>query len=94
MYQQLQKAQSWWAVGKIIRLKIRIRVHPRSSRDEVVKKDDDYIVRVKALPREGKANEAVIKLLAEYFGVPKSSVRITSGLSGRNKIVDIRTARA
>ena len=74
-------------------MKIKIRVAPRSSRDEVVKTGDDYIVRVKAQPREGKANEAVIKLLAEYFEVTRSSVRITSGLSGRNKIVEIRTAR-
>jgi len=75
-------------------LKIRIRVAPRSSRDEVVKTGDDYLVRVKAQPKEGKANEAVIKLLAEYFEVTRSSVRITSGLSGRNKIVEIRTARS
>jgi len=75
-------------------LKIKVRVTPRSSREEVVKTGDGYVVRVKAQPREGKANEAVIKLVAEYFGVSKSSVRITSGLSGRNKIVEIRTDRA
>ncbi|MCX5993132.1 MAG: DUF167 domain-containing protein [Chloroflexi bacterium] len=75
-------------------MKIKVRVTPRSSRDEVVKTGDDYVVRVKAQPREGKANESVIKLLAEYFGVTRSSVRITSGLSGRNKIVEIRTASA
>ena len=75
-------------------MKIKIRVAPHSSREEVVKTGDDYLVRVKAQPREGKANEAVIKLLAEYFEVTRSSVRITSGLSGRNKIVEIRTARS
>jgi len=74
-------------------MKIKVRVVPRSSRDEVVKTGDDYLVRVKAQPREGKANDAVIKLLAEYFSVTRSSVRITSGLSGRNKIIEIRTAQ-
>jgi len=74
-------------------MKIKVRVAPRSSRDEVVKTGDDYLVRVKAQPREGKANDAVIKLLAEYFSVTRSSVRITSGLSGRNKIIEIRTAQ-
>jgi len=74
-------------------MKIKVRVAPRSSQDEVVKTGDDYLVRVKAQPREGKANDAVIKLLAEYFGVTRSSVRITSGLSGRNKIIEIRTAQ-
>jgi hypothetical protein len=81
-------------MGRVTGLKIKIRVAPRSSRDEVVKTGDEYVVRVKAQPREGKANEAVIKLLAEHFGVTRSSVRITSGLSGRNKIVEIRTAGA
>jgi len=75
-------------------LKISVKVVTRSSRDEVMKTGDDYTVRVKALPKEGKANEAVIKLLAEYFRVTRSSVRITCGLSSRNKIVEIRTARA
>jgi len=74
-------------------MKIKVRVAPRSSRDEVVKTGDDYLVRVKAQPREGKANDAVIKLLAEYFSVTRSSVRITSGFSGRNKIIEIRTAQ-
>ena len=73
-------------------MKIKVRVSPRSARDEVVKMGDDYLVRVRAQPREGKANEAVIKLLADYFGVTRSSIRIISGLSGRNIIVEIRTA--
>jgi uncharacterized protein (TIGR00251 family) len=72
-------------------LKIGIKVIPRSSREEIVKTDEGYLVRVKAQPKEGKANEAVIKLVAEHFGVTRSQVRITSGLSGRNKIVEIRT---
>jgi len=72
-------------------LKIGIKVIPRSSREEIVKTDEGYLVRVKAQPKEGKANEAVIKLVAEHFRVTRSQVRITSGLSGRNKIVEIRT---
>jgi len=72
-------------------MKIGIKVIPRSSKEEIVKTDEGYLVRVKAQPREGKANEAVIRLVAEHFGVTRSQVRITSGLSGRNKIVEIRT---
>jgi uncharacterized protein (TIGR00251 family) len=72
-------------------MKIGIKVIPRSAREEIVKTDEGYLVRVKAQPKQGKANEAVIKLVAEHFGVGRSQVRITSGLSGRNKIVEIRT---
>jgi uncharacterized protein len=63
---------------------------PHSMREEVVKQGDDYVVRVKAMPVEGKANEAVIELLARHFKVPKSAVKIVVGLTGRTKIVDVR----
>lgn len=71
-------------------MKIKVRVMPNSAREEVVKEGDEYIVRVKVPPQEGKANEAVIKLIAAYLKVPKSTVRIASGLTGRNKIVEIK----
>lgn len=46
-------------------------------------------ISVKAPAKEGKANEAVVKLLAEHFKVPKSNVIIKSGLKSKNKIVEI-----
>lgn len=71
-------------------MKIKVRVMPNSVREEVVKQGDEYVVRVKVPPQEGKANEAVIKLVAGYLKVPKSTVRIASGLTGRNKILEIK----
>lgn len=38
---------------------------------------------------DGKANKAVIALLADYFEVSKSQVKITGGLTSRNKIIEI-----
>ena len=73
-------------------MKIKIRVMPNSSKEEVVRQDTEYIVRVKAPAQEGKANEAVIRVLAEHFKVSKSSIRIVSGFSGKHKIVEIATA--
>lgn len=52
--------------------------------------DSEYRVRVTAAPEKGKANEATKKILAEYFGVPKSSVSIAGGRSTRTKIIDIQ----
>jgi uncharacterized protein (TIGR00251 family) len=63
---------------------------PNSGREEVVKQGDEYVVRVKVPPTEGKANEAVVKLVAAHFKVSKSSVRIASGITGRNKIIEIK----
>ncbi len=48
-----------------------------------------YHVSVKELPINGKANEAIIRVLAEYFKVPKSQVRIVAGRASREKIIDI-----
>jgi uncharacterized protein (TIGR00251 family) len=49
----------------------------------------EYEMHVHASAREGKANRAVIDLLAEYFSVPKSAVRILRGESSRKKLVEI-----
>ena len=72
-------------------MKIKVKVMPHSSREEVVKQGEEYVVRVKAEPKEGKANEAVIELIAKHFKVAKSSVMIVTGLTGRNKLIEIRT---
>lgn len=71
-------------------MKLTIKVTPYASKDEVVKMGNEYNIRVKAAAQEGKANEAVIALLASHFKVPKSAVRIISGHTGRNKIVEVR----
>jgi uncharacterized protein YggU (UPF0235/DUF167 family) len=46
-------------------------------------------VRVGAPPERGKANEAVLALLAEVLAVPRSSVAIVSGGGSRDKIVEL-----
>ena len=71
-------------------MKINVKVRPHSSREEVLKVDDEYVVRVRATQHEGKANEAVIKLLSKHFKVPKTAIVIVTGATGRNKIVEIR----
>jgi uncharacterized protein (TIGR00251 family) len=70
-------------------MKIQVKVKPSSRIEEVSQESDSFIIRVKDPPREGKANLAVIKLLAEHFGVPKSRVRIVSGLRSRSKVIEV-----
>ena len=70
-------------------MKIQIKVKPSSRTEEVSQKEDIFIVKVREPPKEGKANQAVIKLLAEHFGVPHSQVRILSGFRSRNKIIEV-----
>jgi uncharacterized protein (TIGR00251 family) len=70
-------------------MKIQVKVNPNSKTEELSQEGNSFIVKVKEPPREGKANQAVIKLLAEHFGVPQSHIRILSGFKSRNKIIEI-----
>ena len=53
--------------------------------------DDEpiYTVHVKERPVEGRANEAILKLPAEHFGVARSQVRLVSGATSRRKVFEI-----
>lgn len=52
--------------------------------------DGTYLAQVKAPPVEGKANEAVVALIAGHFKVPRSSVSIKSGAASRLKRVVVQ----
>jgi uncharacterized protein (TIGR00251 family) len=70
-------------------MKIQVKVKPSSKTEELSQEGNSFIVKVKEPPREGKANQAVIKLLARHFGVPQSQVRILSGSRSKDKVVDV-----
>ena len=68
-----------------------MKVIPRSSRTEMLGKENDiYRMKLTDPPVEGKANKAVIELLAEKLGVPKREIEIVSGKTGRLKTIRIR----
>lgn len=66
-----------------------VKVKPQSKKEEVVLQDNTLIVKVAALPVEGKANERLIELLCDYFRVPKSAIKILRGETSRNKLVEV-----
>lgn len=72
-------------------MKIKIRVLPRSSRNEVVGEMADGTLKVKltAPPVDGKANEALVVLLAEYFSVSKNKIKLVSGMTSKNKMIEL-----
>lgn len=70
--------------------KIWILVKPRARQEKIERiSESEYTVWVRAPAHEGKANEAVIELLAGHFSVPKSSVRIVLGEKSKKKLVQI-----
>jgi len=70
-------------------MKIQVKVKPNSKTEELSQEGDIFIVKVREPPKQGKANQAVIKLLAEHFGVPQSQVRILSGFRSKDKLVEV-----
>lgn len=70
----------------------RVKVKPNSKEQKIEEQSDGSLtVKLKSAPVDGKANEELIKLLAENFNVSKSRIRIKSGLSSRQKLIEIDT---
>ena len=70
----------------------RIKVKPKAKQQRLIHEDDGSLtVHLKSSPVDGKANAELIKLLAKEFGVTQSQITLKSGLSSRQKLVDIQT---
>ncbi len=74
-------------------MRISVRVKPNMKHREELTFDGNgnYLVYTKAKATEGKANEATNRLLAEYFGVSSSNVRLVRGHNARYKVFEIDT---
>lgn len=69
-------------------MKIKVKIHPNSSREEVVQiKPGEFEVWVKETPLENKANMALEKILKKHFN---KECKIVFGFKSRKKIVEIQ----
>ena len=74
-------------------MRISIKVKTKAKEEQVKRLGgDNFSVSVKEPPIEGRANEAITKLLAEYFKTSKSKIEIVSGHKSKNKIVEIKNS--
>ena len=70
--------------------RINLRVIPRARQNKIeLGANGAYRVHITAAPVDGAANDAVIKILAEYFDMPKSQIKIIRGATSRNKVVEL-----
>ncbi|HVS84816.1 MAG TPA: DUF167 domain-containing protein [Gaiellaceae bacterium] len=70
--------------------RLKLRVSPGAGRAAVVGRHGDaWRVRVTEPPERGRANDAVVRLLAEALAVPRSAVTLVSGHGAREKIVEL-----
>lgn len=69
-----------------------VKVKPNSKKQAIEESIDGILtVHLKSPPVDGKANKELIEVLAKQFDVPKSQIRIKSGLSSKTKLVEIDT---
>ena len=69
-------------------LQIRVKPHARVAA-RTAQPDGSWLAQVTVLPIDGRANDAVIRLVAVHFGVRRAQVRIKSGASSHSKRVEI-----
>jgi len=68
---------------------ISVKVIPRSSKNALEWEQGNLKARLTTPPVDGAANEALIALLAERLNLPKRSINIVRGATGRQKLVEI-----
>ena len=69
---------------------LRVRLQPRARRDEIVgARGDAVVIRVTAPPVDGRANQALCRLVAKAAGVPPSKVEVVRGHTARDKVVRV-----
>lgn len=71
-----------------MRIKVRVQVNSKKPGVEELG-EGEYRVRVNAKPVDGAANIRLIEILAEYFKVSFGAIRIISGATSREKVVEI-----
>lgn len=74
--------------GRVVRL--RLRVKPGARRNRLIGAHGGALkLEVQAAPERGRANDAVVAMLAEVFDVPRSLVSVVSGSTSRDKVVEV-----
>jgi len=71
--------------------RLTVKVHPRAKRSVLAGRlGDAWKLSLAAPPVDGKANDECVRFFAELAGVPRSRVRIVTGLTSRLKVVEIQ----
>jgi uncharacterized protein YggU (UPF0235/DUF167 family) len=72
--------------------RLRLRVTPGARSEAVELGDGVLLVKVRARPKDGEANDAVLALVAQALEIPTSRLRLLRGATSRHKLVSIETS--
>lgn len=82
--------RDWLRVAPDGRITLTLHIQPGAKRTEFAGLHGDALkIRLAAPPVDGRANEALLKFVAEALGLPKSSVSLKSGHSARRKVLEL-----
>ncbi len=74
-------------------LRLAVQITPNAKKTEVIGVLDDALkLKLQAQPIEGKANDALVRYLADVLKVPRSAITITHGHTNKKKLLEIKTA--
>ena len=80
----------WWRLAADGRITLTLHIQPGAKKTEVAGLHGEALkIRLAAPPVDGKANEALIKFVAEALRLPKSAVSLKSGQSSRHKVLEL-----
>lgn len=80
-----------WCTATPLGIRLAVQITPNAKKSEVIGVLDDVLkIRLHAQPIDGKANEALVRYLAEALALPRSAVDITHGHTAKRKTIDIK----
>ena len=83
----------WYRVAADGRITLTLHIQPGAKKTEIAGLHGDALkIRLAAPPVDGKANEALVKFVAEALKLPKSAVNLKSGQTSRRKVLEVSGA--
>ena len=83
----------WFRVAADGRVTLTLHIQPGAKKTEIAGLHGDALkIRLAAPPVDGKANEALVKFVAEALKLPKSAVNLKSGQASRRKVLEVQEA--
>ncbi len=80
-----------WCSALPVGVRLAVQITPNAKKTEVIGVLDDALkVKLQAQPIEGKANDALVRYLAETLSVPRGAVTITHGHTSKRKLVEVK----
>jgi uncharacterized protein (TIGR00251 family) len=81
-----------WLTTRPDGVTLALKVQPRASKNEIAgERGGELLVRVTAPPVDSAANEAVVRLIAEALGCPRSAVSLIKGETSRHKVLHVKS---